>query len=302
VKKAFFLSIISSLALLAALSGQAQDRNDPRVQAGAGDAGPSEDEATLRQQGVDAMARAKKLNKITACTDPYNYPYSASSGEPPGFDVEIFRAIAKKAGLRAELYWADTGTRGGLGRAMRNSIDKGRCDIFLGLSEGIDEDELKEHKLTLTKPYMGFGYVLVVQGKSADVKTLQDAKERKIKIGVNMSTPMDDYLFTNGYERDLVLQSGRLMEKMAKGEIDVSAVFSTALGEAKKRFPEATWKIPEGFVPGEGLRYNATWAVPKKEDALKAFLEEGFQELLKSGEMKRIVEAYGVPFYPPFVN
>ncbi len=301
-RRLVFLALCCGAWFAAAGPAQAQDRNDPRVQAGAGEVGPSEDEQSLRQQGVDALTRAQKLKKLTACADPYNFPYSSSSGDPPGFDIEIFRAIAKRAGFRAEMYWADTGTRGGLGRALRNSIDKGRCDIFMGLATGLEEDELKEHKLMLTGPYMGFGYVLVVQGKAAEAKTLADIKARNIKIGVNMSTPMDDWLFTNGYDRELVFQSGRLMEKMAKGEIDASMMFSTVLGDANKQFPNHSWKVPEGFVPAQGLRWNATWAVSRKDQPLKAFLEESFAALLKGGEIEKIVEAYGVPFYPPFEN
>jgi ABC-type amino acid transport substrate-binding protein len=305
VRETFLAMVVAvcGLAVSAAFVGaHAQDRNDPRVQAGAGELGASEDESTLRQEGADALTRMKKLGKITACADPYNYPYSTSTGIPPGFDIDIFHAIAKQAGVRAELYWADTGTRGGLGRALRNSIGKGRCDIFMGLATGIEEDELKEHKLMLTKPYMGMGYVLVVQGKAADAKSLQDIKQKKIKIGVNMSTPMDDFLFSNGYERELFLLSRRVMEGMAQNKIDAAMVFSTALGEAKKEFPNGGFKVAEGFVPEPKLRWNAAWAVPSKDGPLKQLIEESFVALLESGELKKIVESYGVPFYAPFTN
>jgi polar amino acid transport system substrate-binding protein len=295
------IPIVAALVFFVA-GAQAQDRNDPRVQAGAGELGASQDVEELKKAGLDALARAKKLGKITACADPYNFPYSTSAGEPAGFDIEIFRAIAKRAGMRAEMYWADTGTRGGLGRAMRNSIDKGRCDFFMGLAVGPDQEEMKDHKLQFTKPYMGLGYVLVVQGKAAGLKTLPELKDKKIKIGVNMSTPMDDFLFTNGYDRDLYLLSRRVMEGMAQNKIDAAMVFSTALGEAKKEFPNGEFKVAEGFVPEPKLRWNAAWAVPEKETALKEFLEESFQALLESGETAKIVQSYGVPFYPPFVN
>jgi polar amino acid transport system substrate-binding protein len=294
--------LICGVAASAVFCAHAQDRSDPRYQAGARELGPSEETETLRKEGVDALGRAKKLGKITGCADPYNYPYSTSSGEPAGFDIDIFRALAKRANIRSEVYWADTGTRGGLGRALRSSIDRGRCDFFMGLAVGPDDDDLKEHKLVLTGPYMGFGYVLVVQGKAADVKTLPEIKDKKIKIGVNMSTPMDDWLFSNGYDRELFFQSRRLMEGMAQNKVDAAMVFSTALGEAKKDFPTSQYKVAQGYVPEPKLRWNAAWAVPVKEKALKEFLEESFKALLESGEIKKIVEGYGIPFYPPFVN
>jgi polar amino acid transport system substrate-binding protein len=277
----------------------AQDRNDPLFQSGARELGASGEEQELEKQGLDALARAKQTGKLTACADPFSYPYATSDGEPPGFDVEIFRAIAAKAGLKPHIFWADTGTRGGLGRALRNSIDKGNCDFFMGLAYG-DDDELKDHKLALTKPYMGMGYVLVVQGKAASIKTLEETKKSKVKVGVSMSTPLDDYLFSNGYDRSVYLQNRRIMEAMNKGEIDAGMVWSTAMGEAKKDFPDAKFKLADGFVPKEGLRFNAAWAVKAKDASMKQFLEESFDALLKSGEIKKIVESYGIPFYQPF--
>ena len=280
-------------------TAHAQDRSDPLFQSGARELGPSGEQQELKKQGLDALARAKKIGKITACADPYAYPYATSQSDPPGFDVEIFRALASQAGLRAEMFWADTGTRGGLGRALRNSIDKGSCDFFMGLAYG-DDDEIKDHKLTLTKPYMGMGYVLVVQGAAANNKSLADIKKNKVKLGVAMSTPMDDYLFTNGYDRALYLQNRRIMEAMVSGEIDASMIFSTSLGEAKRDFKDAKFKLAEGHVPEPGMSFNAAWAVPVKETTMKQFIEESFEKLLKSGEMKKIVESYGIPFFSPF--
>ena len=56
-------------------------------------------------------------------------------------------------------------------------------------------------QLAFTKPYLGMGYVLVVQGKAADKKSLAELKEADIKVGVSMSTPIDDYLFSRNIPR-----------------------------------------------------------------------------------------------------
>jgi hypothetical protein len=119
---------------------------------------------------------------LTACADPYDWPYSQQNGTPPGFDVEIFQQMAKLGGMRAEMYWADTGTRGGLARAFRNSIFAKRCDIFLGLSDNGD-DEMLQKRLVFTKPDISLGYVLVVQGKADGLRSLQHLKENNLKVG-----------------------------------------------------------------------------------------------------------------------
>ena len=75
-----------SLALVAGASVQAQQQSqDP-------------DEIT------DTLARAKAKGVLTACADPYSWPYSQQNGTPPGFDIEIFQQIVKLGGMRSEVY------------------------------------------------------------------------------------------------------------------------------------------------------------------------------------------------------
>jgi ABC-type amino acid transport substrate-binding protein len=248
---------------------------------------------------TDVLERSKLRGKLIACADPYDFPYSIKDEDPPGFDIDIMRVIAKRASMRLEIYWADTGTRGGLGRAFRNSILAKRCDVFLGLSDNGDEDQIPK-RLTFTEPYLGLGYVLVVQGKADGVKTLEDVRKGGFKVGVPMSTPIDDYMFTNQIPRGLYLNNRRIMEGMSKGEVDVSMVWASAIGVAKAEFPDAKFHIVDGYIPIEGQRFNMKFAVRAEDKSLLAFVNEGIKELLGNGRIKQIVEGYGVPFYAPF--
>jgi ABC-type amino acid transport substrate-binding protein len=248
---------------------------------------------------TDTLAKSKAKGKLIACADPYDWPYSGKDQDPPGFDIEIIRAIAKRGNMRLEMYWADTGTRGGINRAFRNSILAKRCDVFLGLSDNGDDDLLPK-KLTFTDPYLGLGYVLVVQGKAEAAKTLDDVRKAGFKVGVPMSTPIDDYMFQNQIPRALYLDNRRIMQGMAKGEVDVSMVWASAIAVAKAEFPGASFHMVEGYVPVEGQRFNMKFAVRKEDNTLRDFINEGIKELLGNGRTKEIVERYGVPFYAPF--
>ncbi|MGH8677949.1 MAG: hypothetical protein ACREUQ_06315, partial [Burkholderiales bacterium] len=120
------LTLACIIALLALGSGAA------RAQQGAADP----DDIS------DVLERSKARGKLVVCADPYDFPYSSQGSMPPGFDVEIMRELAKRGGMQLEMYWADTGTRGGTSRAFRNSIMKGRCDVFTGISDSGDDDML----------------------------------------------------------------------------------------------------------------------------------------------------------------
>ena len=248
---------------------------------------------------TDTLERSKAKGKLIACADPYNFPYAAQSTDPPGFDIEIIREIAKRGGMSLEMYWADTATRGGTSRAFRNSILRKRCDVFLGLSDSGDDDMLMG-QLAFTKPYLGLGYVLVVQGKAEGMKSVSELKKANIKVGVPMSTPIDDYLFTNGVPRELFLDNRRIMQSMAKGELDASLVWATAIAVARREYPNVKFRMVEGYVPEAEQRWNLNFVVRKQDKALMEFINDGISELLSNGRMKQIVDSYGVPFYSPF--
>jgi hypothetical protein len=250
---------------------------------------------------TDALERAKAKGKLVACADPYSYPYSEEGAVKPGFDVEIFQQIATRGGMRAEMFWVNTASRGGLGRAFRQSILAKRCDVFLGLSDDGDEDMLG-HQLVFTEAYLGLGYVLVVQGKAENMKTLDELKQGNIKIGVSMSTPMDDYLFTNKIPRELYFGSQRVLQGMAKGEVDAAVVWATAVAVGKREFPNAKFHMVDSYVPPEGQRYNMKFAVRKEDESLLKFVNDGIRELLGGDKVKPIVESYGVPYYQPFAS
>jgi ABC-type amino acid transport substrate-binding protein len=248
---------------------------------------------------TDTLERSKAKGRLLACADPYTFPSAAQNTDPPGYDVEIIREIAKRGGMRLEMVWADTGTRGGTSRAFRNSILSKRCDVFLGMSDSGDDDMLMG-QLAFTKPYLGMGYVLVVQGKAADKKTLSELKDANIKVGVPMSTPIDDYLFSHDIPRSLYLDNRRIMQAMANGEIDASLVWGTAISVARREFPDAKFHMVDGYVPEADQRWNLNFVVRKQDQSLMKFIDEGVAELLANGKMKQILENYNVPFYPPF--
>ena len=250
-------------------------------------------------ESMDALEQSKAKGKLVACADPYDFPYAARGVSPPGFDIEILRELAKRGGMDLEMYWADTGTRGGMSRALRNSILKGRCDIFAGVADNGDDDILMG-QLAFTDPYLGVGYILVVQNKAKDMKSIEELAAANIKIGVQMSTPIDAWLHDNGISRELYADNPRVMRGMAQGEIDAALVWSTVLTTAQRKYPDATFRMADGYVPAKDQQWSLKYLVRKRDKSMMNFINEGVRELLENGKIKEIVESYGVPFYAPF--
>ena len=87
----------------------------------------------LATADADTNSDALADGVLSICADPYIYP-SSTQGYPPGYDIEILEAIARTGGYRSDQFWVNSGTIGGLGRALRNSIAGGYCDVFIGVA------------------------------------------------------------------------------------------------------------------------------------------------------------------------
>ena len=78
----------------------------------------------------ETLDNIRKTNKIILCAGPYAWPYTSTANYPRGFDIDIVSQIAAKESLNLDIYWAEQKMRGGLGKALRHSIMKGRCDFI----------------------------------------------------------------------------------------------------------------------------------------------------------------------------
>src|ERR1700745_3292923 len=102
-----------------------------------------------------ALTRAKTSGVLTVCVDAYNFPASVKDADPPGYDIEILRTIAKRAKLQRDYVYPDPGPSERLGRALRSSISQHKCSLFMGLGVGPDSaEEMQEKHLVFTRPYM----------------------------------------------------------------------------------------------------------------------------------------------------
>jgi len=245
-----------------------------------------------------ALEKARERGTIVACADPYNLPFSSPDPNMPGFDVEIAREIATGIGLEIAYHWVDTGTRGGLSRAVRLSINDNKCAFFMGIPDEPDMlEEYAEKKLIITRPYLGMGYVLVGKEGGRSPQTLAEAKDAK--IGVIMFTVADMDLSREGFRTDPYRVNEENLAALQKGEVDFSLILSSKAGWWLHQNPGSGLAIIEGFTPDPRMVYGLVIAVRRTEQDLQAAINEQLEQLVASGRIAEIVTKYGVPFLPP---
>ena len=250
---------------------------------------------------VPAMERVQKMGRILACADAWFWPFSrtAHNNEPAGIEIEILQAIAKRHGWDVSIAWVNTGMRFGVGVTFATSIDKGICDIFLGLTYTGDDHHMPKHKMAFTKAFMSTGYVLVTQGPASDVKTLDDAKAQNVKVGVPAYSPMSEYADEHDIPHATFFQNYQVIDALISGQVNAAMIWSGSISQAKLEHAEAEFEMVKGYQPPNEMRFDNNWGIKEKEVELLKFIDEEFAAMLKSGETKRIAERYGVPFFPP---
>lgn len=254
--------------------------------------------ASVAAAAPTALEKARERGTIVACADPYNLPFSSPDPNMPGFDVEIAREIATGIGLEIAYHWVDTGTRGGLSRAVRLSINDNKCAFFMGIPDEPDMlEEYAEKKLIITRPYLGMGYVLVGKEGGRSPQTLADAKDAK--IGVLMFTVADMDLSREGFRTDPYRVNEENLAALQKGEVDFSLILSSKVGWWLHQNPGSGLAIIEGFTPDPRMVYGLVIAVRRTEQDLQAAINEQLEQLVASGRIAEIVAKYGVPFLPP---
>lgn len=248
----------------------------------------------------EVLDNIRKTNKIILCAGPYAWPYTSTANYPRGFDIDIISQIAAKEQLNLDIYWAEQKMRGGLGKALRHSIMKGRCDLYMGIANSdSSKEEIEEKNLVFTVAYLGVGYVPIANPEVEDFTTLEEIKG-KYKPGVAMSTAIDGYLFYNGYDRDLFARKPTEIDGVAKQEISMALVMSTQLAKARLKYKDAPFRVIRSFTPPLELSWNVAGVIRGGDNELLNLLNTHLTEMMNDGTIAEMVEKYNVPYFKPF--
>lgn len=232
---------------------------------------------------------------LRVCADPDNLPFSNEREQ--GFENRIAELIARDLGMKVTYYW--WAQRRGF---VRNTLNANHCDVIIGVPSSF------EMALT-TRPYYRSGYVFVTRrDRGLHIDSLDDPRLRKLRIGVQIigddyaNSPPAHALANRGIVRNIVGYSvireapRHIVDAVAKGEVDVSAVWGPTAGYFAKqsRVPLAvTTFTPEIDLPFLPFVFDISMAVrrsdPQLRDRLNAIIEK------RQPDIHRILREYGVP-------
>ena len=255
------------------------------------------------QSTVAAQLRPNvgKPGILRVCADPDNMPLSNQKGE--GFEQKIAELVAKEWNSKIEYAWWPV-RRGFFSRALNGRY----CDVAIEAPSGLD-------MAGVTKPYFRSGYVFVTRkDRNLDIKTLADARLKKLKIGVNIlnsdaeNTPPAMALSRYGVVGNLTgyytfytdsVRPEDIINAVAKKEIDVAIVWGPLAGYFSRRAsaPLSIQALPErDSLSDFPFQYNIGMGVRRRDRGLRDSLEAVIGR--RRPEIQEILKQYGVPVFP----
>ncbi len=235
-------------------------------------------------------ADARTLDQIRAsgtiglCAHPNSLPYASKTADPPGFQIEMGRALAKQLGVSLTPDWI----------LIAYQVPRAECDILLDM---IAEPEAMDFGIKLTKPYYRSGVGLAVP-EASKIKSFHDL-DAHTKVGVQTGSlaamTLDQRhipISVFGFEDDM-------LEAVATHEVAAAAVTPISTEYYNLRHPDAKLRV---VMPDEGehdLVWNIAVGMRRPDAALRSAIEAALDQLRSDGTMAAIYARYGVTLPPP---
>lgn len=255
---------------------------------------------SLPTEQEQMTARIVERRSLRVCADPNNLPFSNQRLE--GFENRIAELIADEMNIPVEYTW--WAQRRGF---IRNTLRAGTCDVVMGIPSSFEP-------ALVTLPYYRSTYAFVYRKDSGiKVSSFDDELLRSVRIGVQIigddsANSPPAHALSNRHIVDNVRgyivygdymqpdPPARIIEAVAKGEIDVAVAWGPLAGyfAKKHRVPlEVVPVSPEIDLPFLPFVFDISMGVRRGDDEFRDRLDEILRR--KRREIERILDDYGVP-------
>ncbi len=228
---------------------------------------------------VPALAWAAEPERVLRVRGDHAYPpyeYLNEAGEPTGFNVDLFRAVAEAVGLRYELRlgpWAN----------VRAELEEGRIDMLLGMYRSPARDE----GVDFSTPHTVLSHAIFVR-RGADVHGVEDLAGRSVIVQAG------------DVAHDL-LRDREIAEQIVPVESPEDALRLLASGKhdcavmARLHGTYLAHELNLGGIRtvGDPIAHSEyCFAVREGDAVLKARLDEGLRIIVANGRYQEVYDAW----------
>ena len=219
------------------------------------------------------------------CAHPNSLPYAHKNGEPPGFQIEVGRALAEKLGVSLTPVWVISSFQ----------IRRADCDIVL---DAISNQQAQEESgLSLSKPYYRGGVILAVRPDS-QIGTFRDLNGSS-RVAVQVGSIASMLLNERGVPISTYGFQDEMLDAVANREVDAAIVTPAAAGYFNTTHEGHALRVIGPDEQEPDLVWNVSVGMMKPDKELRAAIENAMDQLQAEGTLERIYARYGMALHPP---
>jgi len=191
-----------------------------------------------------------------------------SSGQPQGYTVELFRAVAKSQQLEVEFHamgWQE----------LRAAFERGEIDVMTGMASS--ERRLK--KVDFSIPHSTLTYSLLTRAGDQSIRSERDLPGRK--ISAEQGDILFEYLVGQGLKVHGAVSPREAIQKLSEGSVDCAVIPKLMWLSYQKSSGIKNLQV----VPSELFPTRFCFAVQKGNNPLLAKLNEGLFLAKQNGSM-----------------
>ncbi|RXK18286.1 amino acid ABC transporter substrate-binding protein [Macrococcus sp. DPC7161] len=201
------------------------------------------------------------------------FTFHDKKGNLTGYDVEVAKAVAKKAGYKVkfvETQWD----------SMFSGLNSGRFDTVAN-QVGINEERKAKYKFS--KPYTYSSAVLVVRKNNDDIKSFDDVKGKK--LAQTLTSNYGKLAQSKGADITQVEGFNQAMEMVLSNRVEGTFNEKLSVLDYMKQKKSADVKI----INGNAEKSQSGFVFLKKTDDKKIEdINKAIDSLTKSGELSKI--------------
>lgn len=223
--------------------------------------------------------KAESPGRVIIARGDINYPpyeFLDSKGEPAGYNIEVFRAVADAVGIKAEI-------RLGPWDEVRKELEAGKIDMLMGMFYSEERDRLVD----FSDPHLIIHHAIFAR-KDSRIKTKNDLKGKRIIV--QEGDIMHDYAVQHNLSESLILVKSQPegLKLLASGKNDcfLGAEREGLLIIKKYGFKNVI-TVGTPFYP---MEYG--FAVPEGRSLLLNKLNEGLDIIKERGVYREINEKW----------
>jgi polar amino acid transport system substrate-binding protein len=235
--------------------------------------------------GARPLAVIRDRGVLSLCAHANALPFASKTQDPPGFQIELGRALAGELGVALQVEWVTSGIQ----------FRTADCDIILD-TIAVPEAQA-ERRLELSKPYQRSGVGLALRPGTSGILKFEDLAGRRVAVQPRSLAAMllaqrGVRLSSFGFEEEMV-------EAVARGEVEAAAVSPATVGYFNLRHPEAPLRFVHAYDAEPELRWNLAVGLRRADPPFREAIDRALDRLMADGTVGKIYSRYGIEHRPP---